>query len=167
MYLFPAKNIWVDTSIFIKWLNEIWFRTYNFRKNTENNILYFEYAKSHLSEDLKNLLIKNRCYYRLIPSGLTSICQPLELYVNKPFKDALKAKYINFIIFWKNIKKLNPEDLMNGYRKFDGRITISGSTITHSFYKPGNNFLSNGKEDFIFQWPKTTRYDNNRRYTRS
>ena len=86
IFISCQKNAWVDTSIFFKWSNEIWFRTYNFRKSTENNILYFDCAKSHLSEDIKNLFVKNRCYYRLIPPGLTSICQPLDLCVNKPSK---------------------------------------------------------------------------------
>lgn len=112
MYLFPAKKMHGLILVFLlNGKNEILFRTYNFRKSIENNILYLVCAKSHLLEDIKNLSDKNGCYYILVPPGLISICQPVDLYVNKPFKDALKAKYRKFFDFLEKYKK-TPEDLI-------------------------------------------------------
>ena len=33
-----------------------------------------------------------------IPTGLTRFIQPLDVSINKPFKDALKKEYINYCI---------------------------------------------------------------------
>ena len=43
--------------------------------------------------------------YRVIPPDLKSVCQPLDLRINNPFKDALRAKYREFCVIWKNTKK--------------------------------------------------------------
>ena len=64
-------------------------------------------AKPHLTEDIFSLFKQNNSIYRLISPRLNSYCQPLDLSINKPFKDALKLKYRNFCIEFKNKKSQN------------------------------------------------------------
>ena len=42
----------------------------------------------------------------LIPKGLTSILQPLDVSINKPFKEAMKHKYESSIIYFSNKNKI-------------------------------------------------------------
>ena len=94
----------VDASTFIKWFNSIWLKPYSFKPN-EGTILYYDKTSSHLTEEVINLFAKYNCFYRLIPPGLTSYCQPLDISINKPFKDLLKLIYREFFISNKNIIK--------------------------------------------------------------
>ena len=96
-------NAWVVSKLFIKWFNTIWFRTYSFRQIKEN-ILYFDKEPSHIIKEVDTLFKKNNSEYRLIPPGLASVCQPLDLCINKLFKDSLGVKYREFCVTWKNIK---------------------------------------------------------------
>ena len=98
------KNAWLDLQTFIKWLNIVWFRSYPFR-NIEGSILYFDKASSHFNSQINEMFEKNKCFFRVIPPGLTLYCQPLDLCINKTFKDAIKAKYRVFCIKWQNTKK--------------------------------------------------------------
>ena len=56
---------------------------------------------------------KINCYYRQIPSGLTSHFQHLDLCINRSFKDLLKLKYRKFCIYNKKSIKPNPEDMVS------------------------------------------------------
>ena len=57
--------------------------------------------------EVDSLFKKYNSEYRIISQGLTSIYQPLDICINKPFKPfkkiELRAKY-NFCIIWKNTK---------------------------------------------------------------
>ena len=47
-------------------------------------------ASSHISKESINFLVENNITYNLIPSGLTPILQPLDISINKVFKDSIK-----------------------------------------------------------------------------
>ena len=66
------KNAWVDIQTFIKWFI-VWFRSYPFR-NIEGSILYFDKASSHMNSQITEMFEKNKCFFRVIPPGLTSYC---------------------------------------------------------------------------------------------
>ena len=46
-------------------------------------------APSHITEDIFCKFDNYNSQYRLVPPGLTSYCQPLDLCINKPFKDLI------------------------------------------------------------------------------
>ena len=94
-----------------KWLNTIWFRTYPFRQ-IKDSILYLDKAPSHMIKEVDTIFQNKNSEFSLIPPGLTSVCQPLDLCINKPFKDSLRAKYREFYVTWKNIKKPTPEHIL-------------------------------------------------------
>ena len=50
-------------------------------------LLIFDMASSHISESSLDLIKKLNINYLTIPSGMTSYCQPLDISVNKIFKD--------------------------------------------------------------------------------
>lgn len=111
VYVVCQHNSLVDSNTFVKWLQLIWFRTYLFRK-VEDSLFYFDRATSHLSDEIKDSFNQNKCFFRLIPPGLTSYCQPLDISINKPFKDLIKQKYRVFCISYQNTKKPIPEYLI-------------------------------------------------------
>jgi len=154
VFVVCQEDPWFDDKTFIKWLNFIWFRTYSFR-NIKDSILYFDRHASHLSDDIKKMFDQNNCYYRLIPPGLTSYCQPLDLCANKEFKNAIQNKYREFCVRVRNMKRPTPEDLIEWVSEIWWSNTISINTIKLSFKVGGINLKMDGSEDSMFQWPKT------------
>lgn len=112
IYITSLQNAWVNSNVFIEQLNTIWFRSYQFRELKET-ILYFDKAPSHMRKEVDTLFQNNNSAFKVIHPGLTSVCQPLDLYNNKPFKDALRAKYREFCVIWKNTKKPTHEYIIN------------------------------------------------------
>ena len=157
IYIACQSNAWVDSSTFVKWLNRIWFKTYPY-KPIKGSILYYDKAPSHLTEEVTNMFAENNCYYRLIPSGLTSYCQPLDLSINKPFKDSIKLKHRQFCINNKNTAKPTPEDMVRWVSEIWWSNNITEETIKHSFKKGGIILKNDGTEDELFIWPKSPDY---------
>ena len=153
IFVICQENSWVDPNTFIKWLKLIWFRI-NI-KNIKKRILYFDITTSHLTDEIKKIFNDNNCVYRIIPPGLSSYCQPLDLCINRPFNEAIKNKYREFCNFWKNIKKPKFEDLIQWISEVWWSDIISHNSIKNSFKKGGINLNLDGTEDYLFQWPKT------------
>lgn len=59
----------------------------------EKCLLVLDKASVHVSEESISFLDKNNISYILIPPGMTPECQPLDISVNKLFKDSVKFKF--------------------------------------------------------------------------
>ena len=56
-------------------------------------LLIFDMASSHISESSLDLIKKLNINYLTIPSGMTPYCQPLDISVNKIFKDNIRILF--------------------------------------------------------------------------
>ena len=72
----------MDSDLSLKWLN-LFYPT--------NNHLLWDCFSGHRSEIVKERL--KTVDYTFIPPRTTGICQPLDVGINKPFKDKLKEKW--------------------------------------------------------------------------
>jgi hypothetical protein len=55
-------------------------------------MLVLDAFRGHLSEELKVTLERKNCDLVVIPGGMNSQLQPLDVSVNKPFKDYLRKE---------------------------------------------------------------------------
>ena len=55
----------------------------------------------HISFDIIRYLVSLKINYVFIPKGLTSILQPLDVSVNRTFKDALRHCYVKALYMQK------------------------------------------------------------------
>jgi hypothetical protein len=152
IFVVCQENSWVDPNTFIKWLNLIWFKIHK-PKNIKKQILYFDAGTSHISSDIKKMFTDNNCLYRLIPPGLATYCQPLDLCI-KPFIDGITSKYRSFCTYWKNIKRPTPEELIQWVSSIWWSNIVSNDEIKNAFKKGGINLNLDGSEDYLFKWPK-------------
>ena len=56
-------------------------------------MLVFDSFKGHLEESVKKKFHENGIDLAVILGGLTNVCQPLDVVINKPFKDNLHKKW--------------------------------------------------------------------------
>ena len=53
--------------------------------------------KGRLTDSVKNQLRKMKTEFVVIPAGITSVLQPMDVSINKPFKDRLRQQYLTWI----------------------------------------------------------------------
>ena len=73
----------------IKWINKVWVRRLGSLLK-HKSLLIWDMFKSHLCENIKATI--KRC------NGLTSIIQPLDVCLNKPFKDGLRQCWNEWMV---------------------------------------------------------------------
>ena len=113
-------------------------------------------ASFHSGESIRNICKDNNIELIVLPGGTTSILQPLDVVVNKPFKDAMRERYVEWLMeVCKNPKKITK----SGYLKppaysdiFDwiesSKVKIKGQFAVTSFWKTGITCEITRKEIF-------------------
>lgn len=124
----------------------------------ENTLLIFDSAPMHCSLEVLKYLCNKKINYVLIPKGLTPILQPLNVNINKPFKEAIKHKYESSVISFsnKNNIKIKREVLLKWINDclYDSNI-IKKEMIIKSFLVTGiSNKLDGTQDDFFTEFNK-------------
>ena len=61
-------------------------------------MLVLDAFKGHLTDSKKNELRKMKTELVVIMGGMTSVLQPIDVSINKPFKDRLRQQYLTWIV---------------------------------------------------------------------
>ncbi|CAG8834240.1 17576_t:CDS:2, partial [Gigaspora margarita] len=131
-------------------------------------ILVFDFFKAHITDQAKTEFRSGNTDLAVIPRGLTSMCQPLDVCINKPFKDQLhkiwhrwianssnsitkkgnlKCARLNIVCCWvlDAWNEISKDIIVQAFKKCGISNCLSGSE-DHLIY---NNKLDEGKiEDF-------------------
>ena len=60
----------------------------------KRSLLVFDAFEAHVTETVKRALTRENTNLAVIPGGLTSILQPLDVSLNKPFKDGVRKRWM-------------------------------------------------------------------------
>ncbi len=71
---------------YIDYLNDIRVKNETWENST---MLIYDFFKGHLKDSIKKRFHESKVYFAVILGGLTSKCQPLNVFINKLFKDNL------------------------------------------------------------------------------
>jgi hypothetical protein len=80
----------MDEALMNKWVSEVWTRRPGGLRNVRS-LLVFVSMRTDLVESVKQQLLDRR--NTVIPGGCTKLLQPLDVSLNKPFKDNLKYEW--------------------------------------------------------------------------
>jgi hypothetical protein len=83
---------WMDQDLVKDWIDKVWDRRPGALRR-QKAMLVLDSFRGHLNEDVKKKLQRGRTDMVVIPGGLTSILQPLDISINKPFKESLRRFY--------------------------------------------------------------------------
>jgi len=87
---------WMTEELMLEWLKIVWgCRPRAFLDQT--SMLVLDTFRGHLTDSVKNQLRKMKTELVAIPGEMTSVLQPMDVSVNKPFKDRLRQQYLTWI----------------------------------------------------------------------
>ena len=88
---------WMDESRVKIWIEKVWRARPGGFTNTQS-LLVWDSSRAHLTDTVKQQLRENKTATAVIPGGLTSLVQPLDVSLNKPFKDRLREKWMTWMM---------------------------------------------------------------------
>jgi len=91
--IYCQANAWCNDYIFHKWLKDVFYH-YEEYIIKQKCILIMDKAPSHIKSNIIDELTEKQKNFIFVPAGLTRFLQPLDVGINKPFKDHLKSEYI-------------------------------------------------------------------------
>ena len=142
---------WVNEEVMIRWIREI-LRPYTQRRPA---LLVMDSFSAHITSKVKAELAKINTHPAIIPGGCTSKAQPLDVALNKPFKDRIRRQWTEFM------QTRQEEDLQTDTGKTGrgptrneliqwmnvAQTDIASTLVTKSFKVTGISNALSGKED--------------------
>ena len=149
--------------IFIRWYKEI-FKPYELLNAWKNCLLILDKPPSHFNSKIIELFNTNQQEYIYIPAGLTPYLQPLDIGINKPFKNRIKDYYLNFQIskcdkingtIMNQVNKVSKTEMVKFVSKswWDEKDGIKEEFIINSFRKNGITLKMDENDDDLFEYP--------------
>lgn len=99
---------WMDDFLMSRYIDEIW-KPYIENTSYSESILCLDSFKAHISVSSEVKLRTNKIHASVIPGGCTSVLQPLDVCLNKPFKSLLRHSWQNYML--SETEKLEKQNL--------------------------------------------------------
>lgn len=120
-------------------------------------LMVYDSFRGHLEESVKNAFHDTNVDLAVIPGGLTSICQPLDVAINKPFKDNLRKEWHHWMsnggagyTTSGNLRRAKISDVCKWVKR--AWENISDDIIIRSFKKCGiSNDLDGSEDDLVYE----------------
>ena len=144
---------WMDEDGMKLWIEKVW-RSRPGGLLRKRSLLVWDSFRAHLVDPVKQALRQTNTDIAVIPGGLTSILQPLDVCLNKPFKDRLRERWTTWMV--EGQKSLTP----TGNVRAASLATVSSwvleawrglpeEMVARSFKKCGISNSTDGTEDDI------------------
>lgn len=145
--LFPPDVIiktnskgWMTGDLMQEWIHEVWNKREHYSDDPSKSLLIFDSARCHLTDEVKEFC-QHHTKIAVIPGGLTKLLQPLDVGINKPFKDHLRQGWERWMA-----DENNAQYTKSGIRKrmsyseaaflvSDSFKAVTADVISHSFKK--------------------------------
>ena len=144
---------WFNDSIMDDWLKIVWIK----RKGSlekQRSMLVLDAFRCHTTDNVKSKLKRHNTHLVVILGGMTSILQPMDTVVNKPFKAALNQKWAEWMIhgehtFTKgsNMRKVDMPTICRWI--VDAWKELPIKTVVKGFKKCSISNMLDGTEDDI------------------
>lgn len=87
---------WMDEAMIKDWLKTVWSKVGGLRKT--KSLLVWDSFRAHLSQATKRIVTSLNTETAVIPGGMTGMLQPLDVCINKPFKDRMRKKWHDWML---------------------------------------------------------------------
>ena len=87
---------WMDAEIMKVWIKKVW-RARRGGLGRRRSLLVLDAFEAHVTDSVKTAIARENTNLAVIPGGLTSILQPLDVSLNKPFKDNVRRRWMEWM----------------------------------------------------------------------
>lgn len=84
---------WMDSEQMKVWIEKAWHRRLG-GLGRRKSLLVYDAFEAHVTDTVKAAFKRENTDLAVIPGGLTSILQPLDVSLNKPFKDGVRKRWM-------------------------------------------------------------------------
>ena len=144
---------WMDTDQMKVCIDKVWRWQFG---GLRKSLLVYDAFKAHVTDRVKALFKRERTDLAVIPGGLTSILQPLDVSLNKPFKDGVRRQWMQWMaegiheFTATGRQKKASEELICSWIS-QAWNDIPAEMITSSFLKCGiTNNLDGSEDDLVY-----------------
>ena len=146
---------WMDEIGMKAWFDKVWKRRPRNRITRKKALLVMDSFEGHKTDSIKKIAQNENTDLAIIPGGLTSVVQPLDVCINKPFKDRLREKWNTWMssgnfTYTKNGNLRKPEHNVICKWILEVWDEIPNEMIVKSFKKCGISNAIDGSEDHLF-----------------
>lgn len=141
---------WMTADLMVDWIKTVWGRRAG--ALLLPSLLVLDSFRGHLVDSVRTELKERRTEIAVIPGGLTSLLQPLDVSLNKPFKDNVRRLYAEWMAAGDHdftpsgkIRRPSVEVLCSWI--LEAWSTISDEVVVKSFKKTGISNALDGTED--------------------
>lgn len=142
---------WMTADMFNDWLRTVWFRRPG-ALLSPRSMLVVDAFKGHTTGASKALIANNQCDLVVIPGGMTSQLQSLDVCLNKPVKDNVRKYHCEWMEQGEQaltptgrLKRASLSQLARWIR--DAWLAIPDDMVVRAFKKCGISSDLNGTED--------------------
>lgn len=146
---------WMDAAGMVDWVSSVWNRRPGALRQPHSLLVMDSFA-GHKDNLVKTRLQQRNTAIAMIPGGLTSICQPLDVSLNKPFKQGIKTRWVQWMETGEHTftpsgrQRAATPDLLCQWVK-ESWDDVKVEIVTKSFRKCGiSNALDGTEDDEIF-----------------
>lgn len=147
---------WMDEGGVHLWIDNVWNRRPGGLRK-EKSLLVWDMFRSHLTQNVKKHLQRTNTTTAVIPGGLTSVLQPLDVSLNKPFKDNIRSEWNKWMMdgeksFTKGgSMRAPPLDVLCDF-VVKSWESVRVETVIKSFKKCGiSNSMGGEEDDLLWQ----------------
>ena len=80
---------WMDEALTVDWIKSVWGKR---PRADKKSLLVLDAFRCHKTDKTKRALKQKNTTLAIIPGGMTSILQPLDVSINKPMKSSLRRR---------------------------------------------------------------------------
>ncbi len=91
-------NAWMDEDMMIAWVNDVLAPYVATAPDHVVPILILDMYRCHMMPSVVQMIQELGVEVQHIPGGCTSLCQPVDVGFNKPFKDRMRRQWLNWMI---------------------------------------------------------------------
>ena len=144
---------WIDEALIKVWLDEVFMRRPGGLLKPRSLLVWYMF-RAHCCDSVKEKLKEYRTRQAVIPGGCTSVLQPLDISINKPFKTYLRKLWNTWMVsgekeFTKSGAMKRPGLSLVVQWVKEAWESISDDIIIRSFKKCGISNAMDGTEDDI------------------
>ena len=146
---------WMDSEQMKVWIEKAW-RSRLGGLGRRKSLLVFDAFEAHVTNPVKASFKRENTDLAVIPGGLTSLLQPLDVSLNKPFKDGVRKKWMQWMAdgiheFTASGRQKKPSEELICSWISQAWNEIPAEMITASFLKCGiTNNLDGSQDDLVY-----------------